>query len=239
MLAFKEKHRFSKERLAAEIGVDRGTLDRLLKGGTCRDNTLRKIEQCVGVHFGPSAGTSELVDSADWICGKYLTYRYSFDHAEQSSVVCALGVIEPSLTGTGYAYLERQQNIAPTGECHSIEVEGEAKFFPSVDLLQIVAAPGVTRVISLKKGARFETEMRGLLLALNEIQDVGWYPVSSPILFRRQPSSVTQAQLMQHLGVLEAEHCNASIHAALAQAAAKFIAVPRGVTTGKNSKVPR
>lgn len=244
-------NRLPVQKFAYQAEVHRRTIDRLLRGETIALDSLRKIEGAVGHRLtgqpitapaqplGAPATTSssggQLALSglefqiAERYVGSYLMTRRSFDYAD-GVVSSHLEIVRSPVTGRA-EFRESQRNTGRDGQRFSHDFTGSVTHVPSADALQLLTIDdGFLRVITLGRPYEQVGEddgrvmmMRGVLHTLNEIRDIGAYPVATPLHLRKTALTLDEAAGAGLLGSMRADDPSvAGIVAELDRAEEKF-----------------
>lgn len=188
--------RLSSQDLASRAGVDRKTVERLRAGRAVRPQTLQWIEQALKIPLGseskdrdaaPARYGGYRLDAVAAFMGEYTGYRRSFDtpgHIIASYLKLAWDEAEGALRFT-----ENQLNKAETGTAYEYHFGGDVLIPPNLGVLHLVVHSGDGRVRLISTAMPREDQgtlyMKGFILTLNEIRDIGYYPVTSPIFFAK------------------------------------------------------
>lgn len=208
------RRNMSSQRLADRAGVDRKTVDRLRKGGRVRMQTLNWVQQALGA---PLFDPERLMEPAMRVArsdlggytqenfaryeGDYYGFRYSFDQVGR--VVCYHMRISWSDVRRGLVFAERQRNTDVAGRLNIYEFRGEIGVPAGLNVLNfMIVGGGAARIAS----ASFlreteETYMRGVLNALNEVAEVGFYPVVTPFCLIKCARAQTEGEIIARIGV--------------------------------------
>ncbi len=211
--------RLSSQDLAAKAGVDRKTVDRLRAGQSVRLHTLQWIEQALKAPLRPAAPEADPETAAadlggyrrgaaGGLVGDWLSYRCSFDRPHQ--IVASAVEIHWDQARPGLAFREHQHNRGPGGRDYEYRFAGDVLIPPNLGVLHLVVRSddGRIRVIStsMPRDEEGTQTMKGFLLTLNEIADVGYYPASSPmVLIKLSPGTSAEATAGE-TGVLTPGH---------------------------------
>ncbi|WP_246209848.1 helix-turn-helix domain-containing protein [Pikeienuella piscinae] len=203
------------QQLADQSAVHRKTVDRLLQGERIAPDSLLKIERALGERLDesgapPAAAAPGVAAPAaneglnphipESYVGAYLIFRRSFDHADR--IICsALEITRDPVSGHG-RFHERLRTVAPDGRKHFNDFKGDVNHAVAVGALQLVAIDdGYLRTVNLGRLRREVMEdgetrevMRGVLQTMNEVLDIGYYPVASPVHVMRTDLSATEAE---------------------------------------------
>ncbi|MGE0482625.1 MAG: helix-turn-helix domain-containing protein [Gammaproteobacteria bacterium] len=231
------RQRLSAQALARRAGVDRKTVDRLRAGHGVRQATLTWIEQALGVPLATAAATAEdaaapvrlaALDYGGYsyalvqpLLGDYLCYRRSFDVIGRL-VASHLEVLWDE-EHAHLRFVDLQRNRARGGTRHEYRFTGDVLVPSGVGVLHFVVRSNDGRLramtTTLPRERHGVFEAKGFLLTLNEIADIGFYPVTTPVLLER----VAAADVAGRIGVMESGHADyARVAAALAAIEAKF-----------------
>jgi transcriptional regulator with XRE-family HTH domain len=209
------RQRLSSQDLARKAGVDRKTVDRLRAGQVVRVHTLEWIEQALGHPLSPQEQSSPEVapmsyggyrlDMVRDYEGDYLCYRRSFDLPGRA-VVSHVGVFWDEAKGR-LCFDDYQHNRGPDGEDYEYRFSGDVLIPPGLGVLHFVVRSDDGRLramtTTLPRDRGEVVDMKGFLLTLNEISDIGFYPVTSPVLFERDLPGLPAEELAGRIGVLE------------------------------------
>lgn len=211
------ERRLSSQELAAKVGVDRKTIDRLRAGQAVRLQTLQWIEQALKTPLRPTLAEA-IPDTAiaelggyqrsavAELIGSWLTYRRSFDRPRR--LVAAEVEIHWDAARPGLRFGEYQHNCRPGGGDYEYRFEGDVLIPPNLGVVHLVVRSGDGRIrlvsTSMPRDERGTPTMKGFLLTLNEIADIGYHPASSPVFLAKLPQG--QAPGQGQTGVLTPEH---------------------------------
>lgn len=190
-----QKH-LSSHDVAIKAGVDRKTVDRLRAGQAVRPTTLQWIAQALKVELEQPTNQQDADLSPlsfggyrkqaviDYV-GDYTAYRRSFDSARRiiaSALQIAWDESVPALR-----FHEDQLNRNRRGKAYEYHFGGDILIPPNLGVMHFVVRSddGRIRLISTSM-PRDEDDtllVKGFLMTLNEIRDIGYYPVTSPICF--------------------------------------------------------
>ncbi len=193
------RERLSAQDVARRAGVDRKTIERLRAGRAVRAQTLTWIEQALGVRLGTdaAAGSAGIAPAALGgyhhetvapLLGEYLAVRRSFDTPGRL-IASALEITwdsrRPALT-----FAEAQRNRGAAGKVYNYRFAGEVSIPPNLGIMHFMVRSDDGRVRLTTTGMPREEDgtliMKGFLLTLNELRDIGYYPVTSPVFFARR-----------------------------------------------------
>lgn len=204
--------RLSSQDVAARAGVDRKTVDRLRAGQAVRPQTLTWIEQALGVPLTADGGSDDAAparfggyrrEAVAELPGEYRAFRRSFDHPTR--IISSYLEIAWDETGGGLKFSESQDNRLASGESYAYRFGGEVRIPPNLGVLNFVVQSDDGRVRLIATSMPRETDgslvMKGFILTLNELRDIGYYPVTSPIFLARASGRVPR-----ETGVIDAGH---------------------------------
>lgn len=192
------ERRLSSHDLAARAGVDRKTIDRLRAGQAVRPQTLQWIEQALKTPLRQAAAEAVADVAAPelggyrrgavaGLIGGWLSYRRSFDRPRQ--LVAAEVEIHWDPARPGLRFGEHQHNRPPQGGDYQYRFAGDVLIPPNLGVIHLVVRSddGRIRVVStsMPRDERGTWLMKGFLLTLNEIADIGYYPVTSPLVLAK------------------------------------------------------
>ncbi len=200
------KKRLSSRDVARKAGVDRKTVDRLRAGQAVRPTTLQWIEEALKIDLSGEDPARELdvaplshggyrkqavIDYA----GRYTAYRRSFDtpgHLIASSLRITWDEAVPALR-----FDEEQDNRDRRGKAYRYRFAGEVLIPPNLGVMHFMvrSEDGRVRLISTSMPRQeYDTlVMKGFLMTLNEIRDIGYYPVASPIFLAKAQGTTAPA----------------------------------------------
>lgn len=192
--------RWSSQDLANKAGVDRKTVDRLRQGRAVRTQTLTWIEQALKISLSEGDGVNPDVAPADFggyrkdavisYAGEYIALRRSFDQA--SRIIASFLEIYWDERLPALRFHESQENRLASGKTYAYEFGGDVLMPPNLGVMNLTVRSNDGRVrlisTSMPRDENGILMMKGFILTLNEIQHIGYYPVCSPILIRRQSS---------------------------------------------------
>ncbi|MGR8919225.1 MAG: helix-turn-helix domain-containing protein [Gammaproteobacteria bacterium] len=194
--------RLSSQDLARKAGVDRKTVDRLRAGQAVRDQTLAWIEQALGIALSapvaadgaaPAAVGGYLKEAVIGYVGEYVAYRRSFDTAAR--IIASHLEIAWDEDGGLLRFSEAQDNRLASGRAYAYRFGGEVLIPPNLGVMHFVVRSDDGRVRLISTSMPREDAgtliMKGFILTLNELQDIGYYPVTSPIFMARIGGAVS------------------------------------------------
>ncbi len=197
------KKRLSSQDVAKRVGVDRKTIDRLRAGRAVRTQTLQWVEQALGVTLedpgspavsGVAAegfGGYHKTTVTEYI-GVYTGYRRSFDQPAQ--LIASYLEIRWDEQENALSFTEEQHNRAESGKAYDYHFDGQVLIPPNLGVLHLVvrSKDGLVRMAttSMPRDNQGTSMMKGFILTLNEIGDIGYYPVTSPIFFAQESAGV-------------------------------------------------
>ncbi|MCA8967637.1 MAG: hypothetical protein KDC48_22340 [Planctomycetes bacterium] len=227
------RQRLSAQALARRAGVDRKTVDRLRAGQGVRQTTLTWIEQALGVSLvaAPPAAEPARLAALDYggysyelvrsLLGDYLYYRRSFDVVGR--LVASHLEVHWDEQRDHLCFVDYQHNRARGGEHFEYRFAGDVLAPAGLGVLHFVVRSNdgrlraMTTTLPRERNGLFEA--KGFLLTLNEIADIGFYPVTTPVQLER----VTTADVAARIGVMESGHGDyARVAAALIAIEQKF-----------------
>jgi transcriptional regulator with XRE-family HTH domain len=189
--------RLSTRDVANKAGVDRKTVDRLRQGRAVRAQTLQWIEQALKTEFGHPDDTVDVTaaarfggyrrDTVEAYIGTYLAFRRSFDTVERI-IASYLEIIWDETLGA-LSFAESQDNRLASGRAYAYRFGGEILIPPNLGVMNFVVCSNDGRVRLISTAMPREEDgslyMKGFILTLNELRDIGYYPVTSPIFLVR------------------------------------------------------
>ncbi len=196
--------RLSSRDVASRAGVDRKTVDRLRAGQAVRSQTLQWIEQALDVTLGVATDPADAAGVAprrfggyrreavaDYI-GEYVAFRRSFDTAGR--IIASYLEIHWDDDSGALAFHESQDNRLASGRSYAYRFGGEVLIPPNLGVMHFVVRSDDGRVRLISTSMPREDDgtlmMRGFILTLNELSDIGYYPVTSPIFLARSGARV-------------------------------------------------
>lgn len=204
--------RMSSQDLANRAGVDRKTVDRLRAGQAVRGQTLQWIEQALGVELGRASGDGDTApaafggyrrDTVAGCVGEYVAFRRSFDTAARL-IASYLEIAWDEEVGA-LRFHESQDNRLASGRSYAYRFGGDVLIPPNLGVMHFVVRSGDGRIRVISTSMPREQDgsltMRGFILTLNELADIGYYPVTSPVLLVR-----AGATMPLETGVIERGH---------------------------------
>ena len=207
--------RLSSQDLALRAGVDRKTIDRLRNGKAVRVQTLQWIEQALGENLAHNAAATDGIaaqryggyrrDAVLHMVGAYIALRRSFDRADRI-IASALNIAWDNDQGA-LRFAESQDNRLADGKSYAYRFGGDVLIPPNLGVVHFVVRSDDGRVRTITTSMPREDNdtliMRGFILTLNELRDIGYYPVTSPIALLKDggPHSMT-------VGVIDSGHEN-------------------------------
>lgn len=213
------RKRLSSHDVAARAGVDRKTVDRLRSGRAVRLQTLQWIEQALDQPLGawqregeagiaPARLGGYRRDAVAEFVGEYLCYRRSFDRGDTLVASHVSVSWDPDTPGLRFA--EAQHNRDPSGRAYDYHFAGEVLIPPNLGVLHFVVRSGDGRIrvfsTSLPREQAGTLYLKGFLLTLNEITDIGFYPVTSPVFLVKLAAGTAAQDLARDTGVIDAGH---------------------------------
>lgn len=222
--------RLSSQEVANKAGVDRKTVERLRTGQPVRPQTLKWIEQALNTELGET--TTNLVNSpsyyggyqldavADYI-GEYVVFRRSFD--APAGIIASNLQIQWNESARALQFTESLDNRLETGETYSYRFGGDVLIPPGLGVMNLVVRSddGRVRLIStsMPREENGTLIMKGFILTLNELKDIGYYPVTSPIFMTQ-----IRDEAPLHTGVVTpADSCYSWASTILGQIEEKFL----------------
>ena len=208
-----EGERISSQMVANRAGVDRKTIERLRAGQAVRPQTLQWIEQALKIELGPAKqlhvdpaaghfGGYQRDTVANYI-GEYTAYRRSFDTPDRI-IASHIGVYWDDEAG-GLCFNESQDNQLESGKSFAYRFRGDVQIPPNLGVMHFVVSldNGLVRLIStsMPREESGSLIMKGFILTLNELRDIGYYPVTSPMFFAAE-SQMTPLVT----GVVDSDH---------------------------------
>ena len=199
------KVRMSSQDLASKAGVDRKTVDRLRAGRAVRLQTLEWIEQALKLSLaGPSSAQTRDAAPNEYggyhkhavqaYVGEYTGYRRSFDTRDH--IIASYLKVSWDDDAQCLRFTENQHNRAESGEAYEYHFGGDVMIPPNLGVLHLVVRSNDGRIrlisTSMPREDQGTLSMRGFLLTLNEIRDIGYYPVTSPIFFAKEAGAFAQ-----------------------------------------------
>ena len=194
------KSNWSSNTVAKRAGVDRKTVDRLRRGEKVRFSTLSYIEQALEISIiaeqtggfdtrdlrAPTELGGYSKENYDVYIGTYYMFRNSYDYEER--VICSLFEIVWDYDSGCLAYRELQDNKREDGRRFEYSFLGKVSIPPGLSITQFIgsAGKGFSRVITASslRGSGPEY-FKGILLGINELSDIGYYPASSPVYIEK------------------------------------------------------
>lgn len=190
--------RLSSQDVAARAGVDRKTVDRLRAGQAVRPQTLQWIAGALGLTLeatgeAPARAAATRYggyrrDAVETYIGEYTGYRRSFDTADH--LIASYLALSWDDDVNALRFTENQRNEAEPGTAYEYHFGGDVLIPPNLGVLHLVVRSddGRVRLIStsMPREDGGTLSMKGFILTLNEIRDIGYYPVTSPIFFAKQ-----------------------------------------------------
>ena len=195
------KSRLSSQDLARKAGVDRKTVDRLRAGHSVRTQTLQWIEQALGVQLGQRSDSRTATSDPEYggyqrsvvepYVGEYTGYRRPFDKPRQ--LIASYLAIHWDSGVNALRFTETQHNQADGGREYAYEFAGDVLIPPNLGVMHLVVRSGDGRIrlisTSMPREERGTVTMKGFMLTLNELSDIGFYPVTTPIYFVRSSAN--------------------------------------------------
>ena len=194
--------RMSSQDLANKAGIDRKTVERLRNGQAVRTQTLQWVEQALKTAFGQpaiSATTSSPAsfggyqrDSVATYVGEYVAFRRSFDTVGR--IIASHLQISWNEQGNALSFNESQDNRLASGKAYAYRFGGDVLIPPNLGVMHFVVRSDDGRVRLISTSMPREDDgtlyMKGFILTLNELRDIGYYPVTSPIFLARVGGAV-------------------------------------------------
>ncbi|MEQ8234371.1 MAG: helix-turn-helix transcriptional regulator [Gammaproteobacteria bacterium] len=225
------RQRLSAQDLARRAGVDRKTIERLRAGRAVRAQTLDWIEQALGTRLGAGNATGDGIAPAALgayhretvlpFTGEYLAVRRSFD--TPGRLIASALEVRWDAGRPALVFAEEQRNRGAGGRVFNYRFQGEVSIPPNLGVMHFMVRSDDGRVRLTTTAMPREEDgtlvMKGFLLTLNELRDIGYYPVTSPVFFARRHAGLTLAS-----GIVEpggSEHAWAE--AKLAEISARFL----------------
>lgn len=204
--------RMSSQDVAARAGVDRKTVDRLRTGSAVRAQTLAWIEQALDLELGRREAGSAIApasfgayqrDAVIAYAGEYTAVRRSFDNAER--LIASHLTIAWDDTVGALRFHEAQDNRLASGKAYAYRFGGDVLIPPNLGVMNFLVRSDDGRVRLISTSMPREDDgtlfMKGFIQTLNEIRDIGYYPVNSPLFLARRGGRITLEP-----GVMDAGH---------------------------------
>ena len=205
--------RLSSQDVAARAGVDRKTVDRMRSGRAVRPQTLQWVEQALGTTLaeGPALAPDTAPkhfggyrrEAVVEMTGEYLALRRSFD--TPGRVIAGYLAVVWDEAVNALRFSESQDNRSSDGRTYTYRFGGDVLIPPNLGVIHFVvrSADGRVRTIttSMPREEAGTLMMRGFILTLNEIRDIGYYPVTSPICLAKMGDAVAL-----ETGIIEPGH---------------------------------
>lgn len=208
------------EWVAHKAGVDRRTVDRLRKGAKIRLQNLSAIagvletsvlgdsvsEPAATPHTAPPAlGGYTLGSCGDYI-GDYYMFRRSYDYPDR--IICAHLAIFWDDDHACLRFTETQHNRTPEGKQHSYSFTGDVSIPLGLGCAQFIGRfeRGFTRIMTCTSLRGDDPAyFKGILVGLNALGDLAYYPVSSPVFIERTQDSFAEDGLSRRVGSYPAD----------------------------------
>ena len=217
-----KRDRITTEALSHSSGVNRKTLDNFLhERSNLRTNTLKKIEDTLSLNLvtgevklssaslslAPTEFGSYSRDLASNYIGKYYVFRKSFDYTD--GCVCSFLQISWHNDLDHMTFHETQRNTARNGRVHQYDLSGIVYIPHELSVLQFVSrSNGFNRISTLSTvGFGRSKKLKGVLVTLNEIRNVGFMPASSPMLAIKIDDDSTDAEILSKIGSMHVDEC--------------------------------
>jgi len=182
----------SSERLSRKVGVVRRTIDRLRSGKPVRTQTLYWVEEALKVKFRTENSKAENApishggyskQSVRRYIKNYAAFRRSYDYKD--GIVVSHIVINWDDEVGALRYKETQENVSKSGVTFNYSFDGDVWLPPDLGIVHLaIHGRGRGRLITMKVAQDEDGifTMKGFVMALNELRDFGYYPVTSPLL---------------------------------------------------------
>ena len=192
------KRRLSSNDVANKAGVDRKTVDRLRGGQAVRLTTLQWIEQALKIDLAaqpaviepdisPLAYGGYRKQSVIDYTGTYTAYRRSFD--TPGFVIASAMQVSWDESVPALRFSEDQLNRNQRGKSYQYHFGGDVLIPPNLGVMHFMVRSddGRVRLISTSMPREeYDTLLiKGFLMTLNEIRDIGYYPVTSPVFLAK------------------------------------------------------
>ena len=230
----------SSDFVAHKAGVTRRTVDRLKSGQKVRIQTVLAIEPVLGVsiisqgggpqdqelsHTAPDDLGGYNFASVEAYVGNYYLFRRSYDYPDR--IICAQLSIFWDNASSHLKFAEHQQNKAQDGTVHTHKFVGSVSIPVGVGCIQLIrSVQGFCRVMTCTSLRGNEPSyMKGILVGMNEISDIGFHPATSPVYIEATTEQWEPNQLNAKIGSFEQDalwHGNAK--AQLHSVTDKFVA---------------
>ena len=182
----------SSERLSRKVGVARRTIDRLRSGRPVRTQTLYWVEEALKVKFRTENSKTENAPISHGGYNQQLVQQYiknfaafrrSYDYKDR--IVVSQVVINWDDEVGALRFKETQANVSKSGVTFNYSFDGDVWLPPDLGIVHLaIHGRGRGRLITMKvgqdEGGIFT--LKGFVMALNELRDFGYYPVTSPLL---------------------------------------------------------
>lgn len=210
------QRRVSSTWVAQKSGIDRRTVDRARSGERIREENLLYIEEVLGLSLvddslsmkydqpivAPEELGSYAIQAYKEYTGKYLMFRNSFDSNDR--VICSFVKVFIDQDGKCLSFSEKQRNKSEQGRLYYYDIIGSISIPPGCGVLQFVSNQnGHFRVMTMTTFRVSENNvksMRGLICTLNEIIEVGFYPVASPVYLMKAEDSLDDRAIELQIG---------------------------------------
>jgi transcriptional regulator with XRE-family HTH domain len=182
----------SSERLSRKVGVARRTIDRLRSGKPVRTQTLYWVEEALKVKFRTENNKTENApishggyskQSVRRYIKNYAAFRRSYDYKD--GIVVSHIIISWDDEVGALRYKETQENVSKSGVTFNYSFDGDVWLPPDLGIVHLaIHGRGRGRLITMKVAQDEDGifTMKGFVMALNELRDFGYYPVTSPLL---------------------------------------------------------
>ena len=164
--------------------------------------TLQWIEQALGVQFNTDEPTDASRSPARFggyqreavaaYIGEYVAFRRSFDTAAR--IIASYLEVRWDDSENALRFRESQDNRHASGRNYAYRFGGDVLIPPNLGVMNFVvhSEDGRVRLIStsMPREDGGTLIMKGFILTLNELRDIGYYPVTSPIFLARVGDAV-------------------------------------------------
>ena len=217
-----KRDRITTEALSHSSGINRKTIDNFLHGrSNLRTNTLKKLEDTLSLNLitgeiklastslslAPTEYGSYSRDLASNYIGKYFLFRKSFDYDD--GCVCSFLQVSWHNDLDHMTFHETQRNTARNGRVHQYDLSGIVYIPHELSVLQFVSrSNGFNRISTLSTvGFGRSKKLKGILVTLNEIRNVGYMPASSPVLAVKIDNATNDEEILSKIGSMPIAEC--------------------------------
>ncbi len=191
----------SSELVAYKAGIDRRTVARIRKGTKVRIQNLSAVEEVLGLEIISKQIVGQddektltaatrlggyTLESSKHYCGNYYSFRRSYDYPEK--IICAHLTIFWDFDRSCLRFRENQQNKNSEGKTFRYSFIGDIAIPLGLSCTQFIGEnkQGFNRIMTCTSlRGTITAFFKGVLVGLNEIADLGYYPATTPVYIEK------------------------------------------------------